>query len=218
MIREHRIAVQRSARYYTIGEPGNRLREVWFACHGYGQLARSFARYLTALDDGERMVVVPEGLSRYYVEHESMRVGASWMTREDRLTEIKDYVTYLDRLHEHIFTSVRRDAVKCRVLGFSQGTATVTRWTAFGRVRVDQLILWGGLVPPDLDLEGEGRQLRETNLVFVLGTADEFVTEQAMKQEEQRLRAAAIPFAVRRFNGGHRMDLRTLRALAEREP
>lgn len=218
MIREHYIAVRRTARYYTIGEPGEGIREVWFACHGYGQLARSFARYLTALDDGRRLVVVPEALSRYYVEHGSRKVGASWMTSEDRLTDIDDYVAYLDRLHEHIFSSIRREAVRCRVLGFSQGTATACRWTAFGRVRADQLILWGGPVPPDLDLESEGNALRETNLVFVMGTADEYLTEEALKREQRRLRSAGISFSVCRFKGGHRMDLRTLRGLADQTP
>ena len=37
--RELHLTVPRTARYWTLGEPGPGLRQVWIACHGYGQLA-----------------------------------------------------------------------------------------------------------------------------------------------------------------------------------
>src|SRR3712207_4878931 len=102
MIEEAHIAVTRTARYYTLGANVMAPREVWFACHGYGQLAGYFARHFEALDDGTRMIVVPEALSRFYFgeargQHgaEAM-VGATWMTREDREREIEDHVHYLE--------------------------------------------------------------------------------------------------------------------------
>src|SRR5206468_3354730 len=74
--------------------------------------------------------------------------GASWMTREDRLHEIDDYVRYLDAVHAQVASGKAR----VTALGFSQGTATACRWAAFGSARIDRLIVWGGEVPPDLDL------------------------------------------------------------------
>ena len=97
-MRQHHLTISRNVRYATLGEVGDELRQVWFVCHGYGQLAHRFLRSFSALDDGSRLVVAPEGLSRYYVDHAERKVGASWMTTEDRLTDIADYVAYLDGL------------------------------------------------------------------------------------------------------------------------
>src|SRR4029077_14123970 len=168
-MQEHHISVMRTARYFTLGDRSG-VAEVWFACHGYGQLAARFLEKLRVLDDGRRLLVAPEGLSRFYLTESptERRVGASWMTREDRLYEIDDYVRYLDGLYAHLAPRTAR----VTALGFSQGTATVCRWTALGSSRVDRLIVWGGEVPPDLDL----KRLRVPSLTLVYGTRDEFFT------------------------------------------
>src|SRR5438477_56805 len=86
----------------------------------------------------ERDTVAPEGLSRFYLTESpaERRVGASWMTREDRLHEIDDYVRYLDGVYGNV---VPRNA-RVTALGFSQGTATVCRWAGLGSSRIDRLI------------------------------------------------------------------------------
>jgi hypothetical protein len=67
--------------------------------------------------------VAPEALSRFYVSQEPGRhcpvsvVGGTWMTREDRENEIRDYVRYLDILHDE----VEIEGVPTTVLAFSQG-------------------------------------------------------------------------------------------------
>ena len=50
------------------GGGGERVDEAWFALHGYRQAARRFARRFEVLDAPGRIVVVPEGLSRFYVD------------------------------------------------------------------------------------------------------------------------------------------------------
>ncbi len=66
-MQEHHISVTRTARYYTLGEISRGVAEVWFVCHGYGQLAERFIRHFAALDDGTRLVVAPEALGRFYL-------------------------------------------------------------------------------------------------------------------------------------------------------
>ncbi|HXL53845.1 MAG TPA: hypothetical protein VN945_11990, partial [Gemmatimonadales bacterium] len=145
--------MKRTARYFTLGNSSG-VAEVWFACHGYGQLAARFLEKLRVLDDGRRYLVAPEGLSRFYLSESATerRVGATWMTREDRLAEIDDYVRYLDAVYADVFASIDRAHVTVHALGFSQGTSTVSRWAALGKAQIDRLTLWGGEFPPDLDL------------------------------------------------------------------
>src|SRR5437868_5466529 len=170
---EHHIGVSRTARYFTLGESLREVAEVWFACHGYGQLAARFLEKLRVLDDGTRYLVAPEGLSRFYLSESpaERRVGASWMTREDRLAEIADYVQYLDAVYQDVFKQLDRSQVAVHALGYSQGAATVARWAALGRAKVDRLTLWGGEFPPDLDLTPETvrDRLRAARLSLVYG-------------------------------------------------
>ena len=135
---ERHLKVTRTARYWTVGDPGQGDGgEIWFVLHGYKQLARRFLRRFEALATDRRMLVAPEALSRFYVSPEPGRhgprsvVGATWMTREDRLNEIEDYVAYLDGLAEELGAARHR----MTVLGFSQGVATATRWVVRGAVR-----------------------------------------------------------------------------------
>ena len=206
----HSIAVPRTARYYTMGPTHGFPRELWIVCHGYGQLASRFLRQFLPLDDGTRLIVAPEALSRYYLDpipmrrnDPSPRIGASWMTREDRESEIADYVAYLERLADEVRRPLAGAAPRIVALGFSKGTATVCRWLAASEVRVDQLVLWGGSIPPELDLAAWAARLHGAAITLVAGERDEFATPEAVSAEAERLSAAGVAFTLQRFDGGH---------------
>ena len=173
----------RTARYHTIGEPGPDTRDVWFVCHGYGQLAGDFIREFEIIADPSRVIVAPEALSRHYLPTEpgyhsgEAKVGATWMTREDREIEIDDYVAYLDALYDEITTKVNRQNVSVTVLGFSQGGATANRWLTRGRARADRLIMWGALLASDADLNQAATFFRDVKLTIVYGKRDQFADE-----------------------------------------
>lgn len=216
------IAAVKTARYVVLGPEDGPVEEVWVACHGYGQLATFFGRHFQDVGRPGRLVVVPEALSRFYVERGGTRpgdrVGASWMTREDREAEIVDTVRYLDDVF--VAACARADAdpraVSLSGFGFSQGAATVVRWLALsplvaGRARrADRLVLWGGALPHDLDLDAHVPWLRESGLTLVAGDRDEFATPGRIVQEERRLAAAGVPFRSVSFSGGHRIDAAVL--------
>jgi predicted esterase len=218
-VHEHHLPVSRTARYYTLGALGPGTRQVWFACHGYGQLASRFLEKLRVLDDGTRYLVAPEGLSRFYLSESptERRVGASWMTREDRLAEIADYVQYLDAVCQGVFGSLDRSQVTVHALGFSQGAATVSRWTALGRAKVDRLTLWGGEFPPDLDLTVQTvvERLRIARLSLVYGRADQFITPKVTREIADRLRAHNVPNQEIPFDGGHELNDGVLKQLGD---
>jgi predicted esterase len=213
-MQQHHFTVSRTARYFTLGASNDPVRQVWFVCHGYGRLAQEFLADFAPLDDGRRLIVAPEGLSRYYTDHPARVVGASWMTREDRLAEISDYVAYLDALYRHVFDGLDRSVVTVHVLGFSQGAATVARWVTHGAAVVDRLILWGGMLPPDLDLGVAWGKLEDSRLTFVVGTRDPQLDAAELEHMESRLMEKDIPFEKVQFNGGHRLDKRVLKSLA----
>ena len=222
MIHEHQIVVPRTARYYSLGAAAAPLEQLWLVCHGYGQLASRFITYFSAIDAAHRLIVAPEALSRFYLDeasggtHTEARVGASWMTREDRLSEIDDQARYLDALYTHIVGSLQGAPDELIVLGFSQGAATAARWAVRSDLPVCRLILWGGRLPPDVDLGAHRDRLARMQLTLVVGDRDEYISVQAAVDEQARIQRAGVPVERIAFEGGHRLDKGVLRALAAR--
>ena len=181
-------------------------REVWYVLHGYAQLADDFLQSCAALASPDRLLVAPEGLSRFYGKAFAQAPGASWMTRIDREAEIRDYVEYLDTLHETLALDV-----PVTVLGYSQGGATASRWAGLGRVRPQRLVCWAGEVAHDLP--DPARSLAGVDLTFVFGTRDRIVSPDRKQALVDRLDAAGLAYRMLSFDGGHRMDDDTLRKL-----
>jgi predicted esterase len=220
---QRHLQVARSARYAVMGSLDADLSEVWIVCHGHGQLARRFLSRFLPLERSDRLFVAPEALSRFYLEPPrvganaaTVPVGASWMTSEDREFEIQDYVSYLDRLHDEIFSLVDRAKVRLWVLGFSQGTATVARWVARGNADPDRVVLYAGLLPSELDGEAAARLARRSPLTIVFGTHDQFAKPELVAAQEARLKDLDLRHATIRFEGGHEIVPEMLMRLTEK--
>lgn len=219
----HSLAVYRTARYYTLGK-AEPVEEVWMVCHGYGQLARYFLRHFRAIEAPGRLVVAPEALSRFYMDDADgggtyRRVGASWMTRDDREADIADQTRWLDLAYTDALTHARiAERPRLVAFGFSQGGATAARWLARSPMlppeRCHRLVLWGGDVPADLDLDAH--RWLDGRLTLVVGSRDAFATPERMAEIETRLREHGIAYDRLDFDGEHRLDADTLHRLGER--
>ena len=214
---EHHLVVSRTARYFQLGELSGLTRQVWVVCHGYGQLAEYFIRHFATLvaADPALVVVAPEGLSRFYLENNTNgrgRIGATWMTREDRLSEIEDYVSYLNQLTDMLLAAVPT-TVGVTVLGFSQGAATASRWLTRARFKPARLVLWAGVFPPDMDLPVAAALLRNLPVTLVAGTEDPFVTPEKLAAQQQFLGNLGVEPEVWTFSGQHTLHAETLRQI-----
>lgn len=217
-IHEHRIVVRRTARYVTLGDRDG-ADEIWFVLHGYSQLARHFVRWFEPAVRPGRLIVAPEALSRAYFDEAKglRRVGASWMTKEDREAEIGDYVEYLDQLADAVIPAAAAD-LRVEVHGFSQGGAAAARWATFGRCKIDRLVLWGSTLPPDLDVERLRTRLRGVPLEIVIGDRDRYVAPELGQADAARLLATGVSARFTSFSGTHRVDRDALSRLADRLP
>lgn len=208
---ENHIPVRRTARYFTLGQPAADIQRIWYVIHGYGQLAEHFIRHFEPIVAADTLVVAPEALSRFYVEGFYGRVGASWMTREDRLTEIADQLSYLDTLHDSIAAQCA-PAAEVTVLGFSQGTATSWRWQREGRIRPANYVIWAGSVPKETDPEWEAR-LRAMQLHIAVGTEDQFISPEAAQKQITAMQTRFPDLQAHSFEGKHQLDADTLQKI-----
>ena len=216
---EHHLTVQRAARYYTIGELTKATTHVWFCLHGFGQLASFFSKKFTDLDDGKTLIVVPEGLSRLYLNGEYKRIGASWMTREDKQHEINDFLNYLNTLYDTVLNGRNPADFHITLLGFSQGAATVCRWlngggTAPAHIRADRLILWAGFFSNGISDVIDPTVLANVETHYVYGIQDEyFALIGDVDAYKVRLLADVPNLRITAFEGGHRVEPEVLRQL-----
>lgn len=215
----HHLEVARSARYALLGVPGPSVRQLWVVLHGYRQLAHRFIRRFAHIATPERLILAPEALNRFYIRDTPGRhgadavVGGTWMTREDRETEIRDYVRYLDRLLRHVQDRLP-SPVPTVALGFSQGCHTVARWTAYGESRHGAVIFWGEVLPPDLDLPRAARGWAGTRLLSVQGREDAAVTDALLARQSRQVVEMGVRLELRWHELGHVVEPGVLESLA----
>lgn len=214
----HHLEVRRTARVATLGDLDT-ATDIWLVLHGFAQLAERFVRPFESIVERGRAIVAPEALNRFYLDTApkahgpSSRVGATWMTREDRESDISDYVAYLGDVTHWIRSSAGARDVRLRLLGFSQGVATACRYVAYSDARIDELILWAGAIPEDIDLVAHGDAFRRVPVTLVVGDADEFAPWDRVEMLVARLGQHEVPHRLVTFEGGHVIHEPTLQAL-----
>jgi predicted esterase len=186
--------------YYTLGKGENLL----YVLHGYGQLARFFIKKFEALQD-RYTIVAPEGLHRFYLQGTSGRVGASWMTIEERETDIDNYLNFLNSLHQQI--SEGKNWESTSILGFSQGVATAFRWLANNAIQANTFLLCSGMIPPDVNLQESHHIFSQIKMAYFSGKNDPYRTEEAVKTFQERLNQLPYPIQKIEFEGKHEVHL-----------
>ncbi len=199
------------ANYFQSSEINADVKEMWFVLHGYGQLPHYFINKFKSIATKERVIIAPGGLSKFYLEGFSGKVGATWMTKEERLLDIDNYVSYLHAVLEDVYFG--NSQCKITLLGFSQGAATVVRWIQNFRIDFHQLILWSGAFPPDMQIPTVQHKLEGKKISMIRGDDDPFVTNEREAQQKELIQKLNLPIEHLTFKGGHDIDEPTLQLL-----
>ena len=206
-MKENHIIVNKTARFFTLGELNTSTKQVWLVLHGWGYDVKKFLSQFEPLLTEEIFFIAPEALNRFYLKETGGLVGATWMTKEDRLNEIKDYINYLNDVYEHFELS--KFSGKVNALGFSQGGSTVTRWVNTGNCRVDKLIVYAGEVAPELFPLQQNSGLKRTKNIFIFGTQDEYFKPEIVSQ--MKINYKEMNFTEVEFEGKHIIDTQVLK-------
>ncbi|MEO8512007.1 MAG: hypothetical protein ABI543_00475 [Ignavibacteria bacterium] len=211
MLKEHHIPVTRTARYYTLGEFTENTKDIWIFIHGHRQLAGKFISDFKELADSGSFLYAPEGLMRLYIKGDSGDVGASWMTKEDRDSDIKDYVNYLDRLFfDDIEPKAKLNNIKINALGFSQGSATLARWLTLGKAKIDKAVFWCGSLAHDIDYT-KSDNFKNTGIHQVFAAKDPYYISDFPESQIQLLKSTGINPKSYIFDGGHEISVQLMK-------
>lgn len=213
-MQSYQIKFPRTAHYYTLGTPSSSIKKLFFVFHGYGQLASRIIKKFDQLGD-DCLIVAPEGFSRFYWKETQGIVGASWMTKVNRLEEIEDYCNYIEHLY-HQYKNQLAEDVEINILGFSQGGATAVRWIERNRPKFNNLILWGAGFPTDLQYLSLKEYLSSKKIFLVYGRQDEYLSEKRLEAHDAFVKTQALNFEMVWFEGKHVIDRNVLHELVER--
>lgn len=203
---EHHLEFQKTGRYFTYGDPKS-AKHLLVAFHGYGYLAANFIKKFEILNSKDYYVVCPEALHRFYLKGTNGKVGASWMTKEDRLFDIQDNIIFLNKLISSILSNYTFE--RKIILGFSQGGATASRFIAYSNHSFDLFILWATVFPNDM----EGNYHSKFNIsknYFVIGNKDEYYTTDVMAEHLKLIEKSGVKFEFVKFEGNHTVNSETL--------
>ena len=205
-MKSHKILFEKTAHYFTLGEPNSKTKYFWIVCHGYGQLASSIIHKFDDLDLEENFILAPEGLSRFYWNRSAPEpVGSSWKTKKDRLDEIADYTRFIKKLYSESIEKLPQN-VKIILFGFSQGCATQIRWVMNEFPKFDILVLWGGLLPEDLDYTPHSSYFSNIDKHWIYGSQDQFLNEKIIKWHYQFMKEQNLDFQTTEFEGKHKVE------------
>lgn len=203
-VERHTINVQQTARWFHIGAEPSKAEHVVIVLHGYGQHPAFMLGGLSELKTEGRSVCAPEALSRFYVRGTEGRVGASWMTRDDRLTDIADHLAYLNNWLASLEIS---PSARLTLVGFSQGVATAGRWLSQG-LPANQVIFHSGTIPLEWhDDAAPAFSLHPgiENIIMFRGDTDTIYPEENHLNAATLLRKSGYKVETVSYNGGHKM-------------
>jgi predicted esterase len=201
------LTAPRTYRYFTYGNPETASKLI-YVFHGYGQLAEYFIRKFHSLPE-DYFIVAPEGMHRFYIKGSSGRVGASWMTKDDRESDIHDNLQWLNILDQEI---MRKYSFKEKfILGFSQGGSAACRQHFNGTFNADHLIVWASSFPPEMESLLTDDDIGLYSRYFIIGDQDEFCSGEI--QEELIALYESKGFRSIRYEGNHDISIVPLKEI-----
>lgn len=181
------FTTSRTARYLSLGEAGPAIAHVWVCLHGHGQPLAELAAHLQNLDTSERLLLLPEALSRYDqpqdansdgITNKGPRTEAAWFAAETLLPDLTDLTGYLDALTTQVLADCPPNT-PVTVLGYGHGAAAACRWLAGNGRPYDRLILVAPVFPPEIDRRATLMALAEYPVLVVSTTTDTYSPEAA---------------------------------------
>lgn len=190
------------APYFKAGSINEQTKNIWFIFHGYGQLADEFAKSFSELISEENCLIFPQGLSRFYLKGIGNKIGANWMTSQDRDIDISNYLSYINQIFEHEVEPYIEN-IKLNILGFSQGGHTASRWIYNSNIAYNKFVLWGSNLAHEIDKKKISESFSHGNNLILTGDQDRFITVDRLKKMKLKYAKIGFNYQTIEYHGGH---------------
>lgn len=207
--KEKEISYQSTSTYSTLNTLTEQTKNVWLVFHGMSYLSRYFLKYFKELDPNDNYIIAPQAPSKSYIQPSFKNVGATWLTKENTLTETNNILLYIDAVLEREHITDNKNII---VLGYSQGVSIAMRYIAKRKMQCDKLVLMSGGIPKEL--KTEDFEFLTSDVIHIYGIHDEYLNADRMEYETNRIkelfdkRVEIIP-----FDGKHIVNTKLIHSL-----
>lgn len=206
-ISKHIVSTNKTENIYCYNNPQH-AKFLYLLLHGYGQLAENFIeQFLQYFNSNEYYLVAPNALHHFYLKGGYGKIGASWMTSYNRELDIQDNNQYLKKVIDTFILPYYTNDKKIIVFGFSQGAPTLIRLMASQNYpQITEIVLWGAVFPPDVDIQQSIKNLKDKNWYYVIGSEDEYISEKEKLQQIQFFQDNKFKFNLIEYQGKHNIQ------------
>lgn len=209
-VNENLVDYRATHSYATLNTLSENTKNVWIVFHGLGYLSKYFLRYFKELPEEENYIIAPQAPSKYYLDKQYRHIGACWLTKENTKQETANILAYLDAVY-----AAEKIPSHCRlfIFGYSQGVSIATRWVVHRQLKCDRMILYAGGLPKELQADDfDFFDRHHTKVSTLIGNLDEYINEERLKHENQRIDALFKGKAEQIvYEGTHQMQKELLR-------
>ncbi|MGB3345565.1 MAG: esterase [Aequorivita sp.] len=180
MITEKEVSYTATNTYTLLNSYTDKTKNVWIVFHGMGYLSKYFLKYFEKLNAEENFIIAPQAPSKYYQDKDFKHVGASWLTRENTLSETENILNYIDAVFEK---ELNKKVPNLIVMGYSQGVSIALRWVASRKIQCNKLILHSGGIPKELKRSDFEFLQPSSSIIFIYGKKDPYINKERKKEE-----------------------------------
>ena len=207
---EKQVTYSTTNSYSTLNSLTNKTKNIWIVCHGIGYLSKYFIKYFNELNVDENYIIAPQAPAKYYLNETYTHIGASWLTRENTETEIKNVLNYLDEVIQTENLPADRNII---VLGYSQGVSIASRWLARRKISCNHLVIYAGFLPNELTAQ-DFEHLKETKFSVIYGTNDQYFSKKRVDAELDRMKQLFdSDIKIITFDGGHVVNKESINSI-----
>ncbi|MCZ4319361.1 esterase [Aequorivita viscosa] len=210
---EKEVSYTSTNSYHTLNKLTNKTKNVWMVFHGMGYLSKYFINYFSELDAEENYIIAPQAPSKYYQDKKFKHVGASWLTRENTVTETQNILNFVDAVFEKELSGLIPNLI---VMGYSQGVSIATRWVARRKLQCNILVLHSGGIPNELQPKDFDFLRNSAQVIYLYGNKDEYITE--ARKTEEHLKGSNLfkdRLKIEVFEGIHEVNKASLLKISE---
>ena len=201
MSMEKEVSFKTNKTYSTLNTI-DKNQNIWFACHGIGQLSHYFLNNFLNIPKEKNYIIAPQAPSKYYHSTQTKRVGACWLTKENTQIEQHNIFRYFDEI-----LNQEKPVIPNIFMGFSQGVSVMLRYLVYKKLNVNDIVIMSGKIPEELKESDFNFLSKKTKVWLSYGLSDPLLNNKLIDIEINKSRQLfGKRLNIMAFDGKHEID------------
>ena len=198
---EKEVSFKTNKTYNTLNTI-DKNQNIWFACHGIGQLSHYFLNNFLNIPKEKNYIIAPQAPSKYYHSTQTKRVGACWLTKENTQLEQHNIFRYFDEI-----LNQEKPVTPNIFMGFSQGVSVILRYLVYKKLNVNDIVIMSGKIPEELKESDFNFLSKKTKVWLSYGLSDPLLNNKLIDIEINKSRQLfGKRLNIMAFDGKHEIN------------